>query len=111
MAKKDLWLYRKSTRKRSRTFSYWTNHELHILKIDQIGQFDNFNCFRSPKGYHSYLRQKQICKEYWDEGYRIKQKFDGDFLSLRDSRSDIYNSAWYEKKCWKRNSRRKHQYK
>lgn len=108
MAKKDLWLYKKSSRVPFRNFSYWTGHEMHILKLER---YSNFNAFRKPKGYHSYLRQKQICKEYWEDGYRVKQKFDSDFLAQRDPHSDIYISAWYEKKCWKRNSRRKHQYK
>ena len=108
MAKKDLWLYKKSTRTPSRAFSYWTNHEMHTLKIPK---FSNFNCFRSPKGYHSYIRQKQICKEYRKEGYHIEDRYDNDFLSSRDPYSDIYISAWYEKECWKRNSKRKHQYK
>lgn len=103
MAKKCKWLYQPSN-KRDYWFHYHTNHDMFALKFCK--QCTNFPCFRSPKYLRQYLKQKQICKEE-----HIKCRYNHEFLLDRDRRSDIYVSAWFEKKSWKRNSKRKHQWK
>lgn len=91
------WLYKKSSEYR------WWNREL-------IEGYWNLPYFRSPSNYKWMLRAADFINDLNKEGYKIKP-ISKQVLSNYDSWREIQVTAYSERRCWKRNSKNKKQWK
>ena len=98
MAKKELWLYKITKQK-----LFWNSNKEY--------EFWNFNICRRLRGYKKYARLAFDCRKLLKKGIKIKQ-LPKQNVSLYDSwDNEKLASAWNERRNWKRNSKRKHQWK
>lgn len=99
------WLYRLD---KVRYHSSWRlsfqSEKDYYKRIDEE-EYWNFPCIRRKSGFKRLLKQNDICKEFGVKGYPIK---DTEYL---DPYQDENVKSWSERKSWKRNSKRKHQWK
>jgi hypothetical protein len=84
---------------------HWSYFYDHISR--GIGYY-NMPVVRSKSGYRNYLRTQATIEDYSD--YRLK-KYSKESMSLRDDYEDTAVAAYSERKSWKRNSKRRHQWK
>ena len=96
---KDKYIWK--LRKRKWNIPYFDNP-------DELDYF-NFPFCRRKSGYRRLLRIQSRLKEYFQE-YKIKL-YASDKLKERDPYEDRFAQAWLERKSWKRNSSRKHQWR
>lgn len=75
----------------------------------QIETYYNIPYFRSPKNYKCIMKIMAYIDELSQE-YKIK-RISKEILRNYDAFEDIRVAAHDERKSWKRNSKRKHQYK
>ena len=68
-------------------------------------EFCNIPCIRRKSNYRQCLRFNDICKEFKVKGISPKK------LNELNPYNDDQAMAWNERKNWKRNSKRKHQWK
>ena len=83
-------------------WSYFYSH------VSYGADYYNIPTFRSKSGYRNYLRTQATIEDYSD--YRLK-KYSKESMSLRDDYEDTAVAAYSERKSWKRNSKRRHQWK
>ena len=76
--------------------------------ISEKPDYYNIPIVRSKSRYRCYLRIQAVIKDYND--YKLKQ-YSKTELKLRDDWEDTKVCAWKERESWKRNSKRKHQWK
>jgi hypothetical protein len=99
------WLYRLD---KVRYHSFWRlsfqSEKDYYERIDEE-EYWNFPCIRRKSGFKRLLKQNDVCKEFGVKGYPIK---DTEYL---DPYQDENVKSWSERKSWKRNSKRKHQWK
>lgn len=89
------WLYSKYEE-----YSFWSK---------KIESYYNLPCFRSPRNHKCIMRLKIYIDELSDE-YKIK-RIPEQIIRNYDSYEDIHVSAYADRKSWKRNSKRSHQWK
>lgn len=79
--------------------------------FDNLEELDYFNIpfCRRKSGYKNLLRARAKVKEY-EKDYKIKFR-SSKWIKERDPYEDSFAQAWLERKNWKRNSSRKHQWK
>ena len=81
------------------------------FKFTDPDELDYFNLpfCRRKSGYRSLLRARARLNEYKNE-YKIKSRSE-DWIKERDPYEDKFVQVWSERKSWKRNSSRRHQWK
>lgn len=72
--------------------------------------YNFFPCIRRLSNHRLYVRIKDIVDDYIKEGYKLSP-ISFDEIRQRDNYEDKNVNAWNERKSWKRNSKRKHQWK
>lgn len=99
------WLYNQDKNRYHYTFwGRWKSDEEREKQLEETG-FWNFPCIRRKSGFKRLLKHNDTCKEFGIKGCPIE---DTDYL---DPYQDERAMAWNERKSWKRNSKRKHQWK
>ena len=80
---------------------------LYQTEYDEFFDMDFYNipCIRRKSNYRQSLRLNEICKEFNIKGISSKK------VRELDPYMDDQAMAWGERKNWKRNSKRKHQWK
>ena len=88
-----------------------TKRRINRIWFDDPDELDYFNIpfCRGKSGYRNLLRTRAKLKEYKNE-YKIKFR-SMDWIRERDPYEDRFVQVWSERKCWKRNSKRKRQFK
>lgn len=98
MTKKNLWLYKVIKQKlfcnSNKEYELW-----------------NFNICRGLCGYKKYTLIALNCKNLLKQGIKVKQLYKQKVSEYDPWINEKTASAWKERKNWKRNSKRKHQWK
>ena len=76
--------------------------------LNELDYF-NFPCCREKSGYRNLLQIKEKINDYRKD-YKLKL-YHSNWLWERNPYNDTLAQAWLERKSWKRNSKRKHQWK
>lgn len=99
------WLYKKDKRRYYWFYwSYWKSEEENLKEMDEEDMF-NFPCIHHKKGFKQSVIFNDICKEFGVKGYSKE------YINELDPWNDDNAMAWNERKSWKRNSKRPHQWK
>lgn len=99
------WLYKKDkNRYYWFCWCYWKSLEENLEEMDKEIH-PNFPCNRHKRGFKKIQQFNDICKEFGVKGYS------NEYYRELDPWNDDNAMAWNEKKSWKRNSKRKHQWK
>ena len=96
------WLYRKDKNRYHCFYPYWWEEVDEELDEED---YWNLNYFRRKSGYRNILRINDICKEFGVKGYTSEK------TCVLNPWEDYPVQSRKEKKSWKRNSKRKHQWK
>lgn len=99
------WLYRKTAKRYHHCHRYpWESITEYISKLDEEVEW-NFPYIRKKSNFKKIQQLNCICKEFGVKGYS------NEYILKLNPYNDDKAMAWNEKKSWKRNSKRKHQWK
>lgn len=99
------WLYQKTKNRYHQPWRYsFMSEERYQKELDEE-IFHRFPCFRSKLGYRKLKRLYAKCQDF---GVKMMDKKS---IEAVNPWNEDCVSSWAERKSWKRNSKRKHQYK